>query len=86
MGAEDLFGPGYFFFIRDTTLSSYLDIINAYNRIYPVLDFCSGKLGPGIIFQENLPIPQGRSGAVDRASDFGPRGSWFDSPPVHISL
>ena len=28
----------------------------------------------------------GRSGAVDRASDFGPRGPWFDSPPVHISL
>ena len=27
-----------------------------------------------------------RSGAVDRASDFGPRGPWFDSPPVHISL
>ena len=52
-GAEDVFGPGYFF-IRDTTMSSYLDIINAYNRIYPVLDFCSGKLGPGIIFQENL--------------------------------
>ena len=29
---------------------------------------------------------KGRSGAVDRASDFGPRGPWFDSPPVHISL
>ena len=29
---------------------------------------------------------EGRSGAVDRASDFGPRGPWFDSPPVHISL
>ena len=28
----------------------------------------------------------GRSGAVDRVSDFGPRGPWFDSPPVHISL
>ena len=27
-----------------------------------------------------------RSGAVDRASDFGPRGPWFDSRPVHISL
>ena len=21
---------------------------------------------------------------MDRASDFGPRGPWFDSPPVHI--
>ena len=29
---------------------------------------------------------KGRSGAVDRASDFGPRGPWFDSPPVHILL
>ena len=29
---------------------------------------------------------EGQSGAVDRASDFGPRGPWFDSPPVHISL
>ena len=29
---------------------------------------------------------RGRSGAVDRASDFGPKGPWFDSPPVHISL
>ena len=29
---------------------------------------------------------EGRSGALDRASDFGPRGPWFDSPPVHISL
>ena len=29
---------------------------------------------------------EGRSGAVDRASDFGPRGPWFDSSPVHISL
>ena len=29
---------------------------------------------------------RGRSGTVDRASDFGPRGPWFDSPPVHISL
>ena len=27
-----------------------------------------------------------RSGAVVRASDFGPRGPWFDSRPVHISL
>ena len=27
-----------------------------------------------------------RSGAADRASDFGPRGPWFDSPLVHISL
>ena len=26
------------------------------------------------------------SGAVVRASDFGPRGPWFDSRPVHISL
>ena len=24
----------------------------------------------------------GRNGAVDRASDFGPRGLWFDSPSV----
>ena len=29
---------------------------------------------------------EGWSGSVDRASDFGPRGPWFDSPPVHISL
>ena len=29
---------------------------------------------------------RGRSGAVDRVPDFGPRGPWFDSPPVHISL
>ena len=29
---------------------------------------------------------EGRSGVVDRASDFGPRGPWFDSPPVHIAL
>ena len=37
----------------------------------------------------NLPSTQtkeGPSGAVDRVSDFGPRGPWFDSPPVHISL
>ena len=27
-----------------------------------------------------------RSGAVVRASDFGPRGPWFDSQPVLISL
>ena len=27
-----------------------------------------------------------RSGAVVRASDFGPRGPWFESRPVHISL
>ena len=27
---------------------------------------------------------EGRSGAVDRASDFGPRGPSFDSPPVHF--
>ena len=31
-------------------------------------------------------LSEGRSGAVDGASDFGPRGPWFDSPPVHISL
>ena len=29
---------------------------------------------------------EGWSGAVNRASDFGPRGPWFDFPPVHISL
>ena len=29
---------------------------------------------------------EGRGGAVDRASDFGPSSPWFDSPPVHISL
>ena len=29
---------------------------------------------------------EGQSGAVDRASDFRPRGPWFDSPPVHILL
>ena len=27
-----------------------------------------------------------RSGAVVRASDFGPRGPWFEPRPVHISL
>ena len=27
-----------------------------------------------------------RSGAVVRASDFGPRGPWFEPQPVHISL
>ena len=27
-----------------------------------------------------------RSGAVVRASDFGPRGPWFENRPVHISL
>ena len=27
-----------------------------------------------------------RSGTVVRASAFGPRGPWFDSRPVHISL
>ena len=27
-----------------------------------------------------------RSGAVVRASEFGPRGPWFEPRPVHISL
>ena len=27
-----------------------------------------------------------RSGAVVRASDFGPRGPWFEPRPMHISL
>ena len=27
-----------------------------------------------------------RSGAVVRASDFGPKGPWFEPRPVHISL
>ena len=27
-----------------------------------------------------------RGGAVVRASDFGPRGPWFEPRPVHISL
>ena len=27
-----------------------------------------------------------RSGAIVRASDFGPRGPWFEPRPVHISL
>ena len=27
-----------------------------------------------------------RSGAVVRASDFGPRGPWFEPGPVYISL
>ena len=27
-----------------------------------------------------------QSGAVVRASDFGPRGPWFEPRPVHISL
>ena len=38
------------------------------------------------IYLVNIFINMGQSGAVDRASDFGPRGPWFDSPPVHISL
>ena len=29
---------------------------------------------------------EGRSGAVDGASYFGPRDPWVDSAPVHISL
>ena len=31
-------------------------------------------------------ISRWRSGAVVRASDFGPRGPWFEPRPVHISL
>ena len=31
-------------------------------------------------------IARWRNGAVVRASDFGPRGPWFDPRPVHISL
>ena len=31
-------------------------------------------------------IGERRSGAVDRVSDFGPRGPWFDFPPLHSSL
>ena len=38
------------------------------------------------LLQYQTLAPQVRSGAVDRASDFGPRDPWFDSPPVHISL
>ena len=38
------------------------------------------------ISKELLDLKEGRSGAVNRVSDFGPRGPWFDSPPVHISL
>ena len=44
----------------------------------PVSVICTME-GIGLLQEE-------RSGAVDRASDFGPRGPWFDSPPVHISL
>ena len=44
-----------------------------------------GPLVNGYVFK-GYTKKEGRSGAVDRASDFGPRGPWFDSPPVHISL
>ena len=33
-----------------------------------------------------LTLLRWRSGAVVRASDFGPRGPWFEPRPVHISL
>ena len=33
-----------------------------------------------------LSMRRWRSGAVVRASDFGPRGPWFEPWPVHISL
>ena len=33
----------------------------------------------------NIKVIRWRSGAVVRASDFGPRGPWFEPGPVHIS-
>ena len=37
-------------------------------------------------FMKACIIPRWRSGAVVRGSDFVPRGPWFETRPVHISL
>ena len=39
-----------------------------------------------IIFVSKCFRTRWRSGAVVRASDFGPRGTWFEPLPVHNSL
>ena len=36
--------------------------------------------------ESQINILRWRSGAVVRASDFGPRGPWFEPQPVHILL
>ena len=52
------------------------------------LSGCGGFIRPNA---ENClgfpsPLDRWRSGAVVRASDFGPRGPWFEPRPVQISF
>ena len=47
---------------------------------------CDLKVGRCRQLIEFMKVCRWRSGAVVRASDFGPRGPWFEPRPVHISL
>ena len=77
------FRPG----LTQTGLCSYRRQLEAWNFAFrKKRDAKTKALVSCAVTAQLICALEGRSGAVDRASDFGPRGPWFNSPPVHISL